>query len=104
MIIKGILTRGTAREAFVSVPMALSYPNHGGRQLDGVLVHHPRPAAIADAVKGQIKILVDSGIRTGLDILFQHDGPRRRLQPCSAEPFSSTPLATAGEKRRRQPC
>ena len=42
---------------------------HGGRQLDGVLSSARAIPAIADAVKGQIKILVDSGIRTGLDVV-----------------------------------
>ena len=38
--------------------------NHGGRQLDGVLSARALPA-IADAVKGDITILADSGIRNG---------------------------------------
>lgn len=43
--------------------------NHGGRQLDGVLSTARALPAIADAVKGEIKILADSGIRTGLDVV-----------------------------------
>ena len=43
--------------------------NHGGRQLDGVLSSARALPPIADAVKGQIKILVDSGIRNGLDVV-----------------------------------
>ncbi|TQF08344.1 L-lactate dehydrogenase, partial [Myxococcus llanfairpwllgwyngyllgogerychwyrndrobwllllantysiliogogogochensis] len=43
--------------------------NHGGRQLDGVLSSAHALPAIADAVKGQIKILADSGIRNGLDVV-----------------------------------
>ena len=43
--------------------------NHGGRQLDGVLSSARALPEIADAVKGEIKILVDSGIRTGLDVV-----------------------------------
>src|SRR5256885_604805 len=43
--------------------------NHGGRQLDGVLSSARALPAIADAVKGQIKILADSGIRNGLDVV-----------------------------------
>lgn len=43
--------------------------NHGGRQLDGVLSTARALPSIADAVKGDIKILVDSGIRNGLDVV-----------------------------------
>ncbi len=43
--------------------------NHGGRQLDGVLSSARALPPIADAVKGDIKIIADSGIRNGLDIV-----------------------------------
>ena len=43
--------------------------NHGGRQLDGVLSSARALPPIADAVKGEIKILADSGIRNGLDVV-----------------------------------
>src|SRR5690606_40290734 len=43
--------------------------NHGGRQLDGVLSTTRALPPIADAVKGELKILVDSGIRNGLDVV-----------------------------------
>ncbi|WP_205578725.1 alpha-hydroxy-acid oxidizing protein, partial [Pseudomonas aeruginosa] len=43
--------------------------NHGGRQLDGVLSSARALPAIADAVKGELAILADSGIRTGLDVV-----------------------------------
>ncbi|HAQ86796.1 MAG TPA: L-lactate dehydrogenase, partial [Pseudomonas sp.] len=40
-----------------------------GRQLDGVLSSARAMPAIADAVKGDLKILADSGIRSGLDVV-----------------------------------
>ncbi|MGB5807181.1 alpha-hydroxy-acid oxidizing protein, partial [Castellaniella sp.] len=43
--------------------------NHGGRQLDGVLSTARALPAIADAVKGDITLLADSGVRTGLDVV-----------------------------------
>lgn len=43
--------------------------NHGGRQLDGVLSSAKALPSIADAVKGEIKILADSGVRNGLDVV-----------------------------------
>ena len=43
--------------------------NHGGRQLDGVLSTARAMPAIADAVKGDLTLLADSGIRNGLDVV-----------------------------------
>ena len=43
--------------------------NHGGRQLDGVLSTAKALPAIASAVKGDLSIFVDSGIRNGLDVV-----------------------------------
>ena len=43
--------------------------NHGGRQLDGVLSTARALPAIAEAVKGELTLLVDSGILSGLDVV-----------------------------------
>lgn len=69
MIIKGILDPDDARDAVSFGADGIVVSNHGGRQLDGVLSTARALPAIADAVKGQIKILVDSGIRNGLDVV-----------------------------------
>ena len=69
IIIKGIMEPEDAHLAVKSGADALIVSNHGGRQLDGVLSTARALPVIADAVKGQIKILVDSGIRTGLDVV-----------------------------------
>ena len=69
MIIKGILDPEDAKDAVRFGADGIVVSNHGGRQLDGVLSSAHALPAIADAVKGQIKILVDSGIRNGLDIV-----------------------------------
>ena len=42
--------------------------NHGGRQLDGALASVEALPHVAEAVQGRAKILLDSGVRTGLDI------------------------------------
>ena len=47
----------------------ITLSNHGGRQLDGVLSSARALPAIADAVKGDLAILADSGIRSGLDVV-----------------------------------
>lgn len=69
MVIKGILDPEDARDARSFGADGIVVSNHGGRQLDGVLSTARALPAIADAVKGDLKILVDSGIRTGLDVV-----------------------------------
>jgi L-lactate dehydrogenase (cytochrome) len=69
MIIKGILDPDDARDAVRLGADGIVVSNHGGRQLDGVLSTARALPAIADAVKGQIRILADSGIRSGLDVV-----------------------------------
>ena len=69
MLIKGILDPEDARDAVRFGADGIIVSNHGGRQLDGVLSSTRALPAIADAVKGQIKILADSGVRNGLDIV-----------------------------------
>ncbi|KAF1056951.1 MAG: L-lactate dehydrogenase [Pseudomonas delhiensis] len=69
MIIKGILDPEDARDAVRFGADGIVVSNHGGRQLDGVLSSARALPAIADAVKGELKILADSGIRSGLDVV-----------------------------------
>lgn len=69
MIIKGILDPEDARDAVRFGADGIVVSNHGGRQLDGVLSSARALPPIADAVKGQLAILADSGIRTGLDVV-----------------------------------
>ena len=69
MIIKGILDPEDAKDAVRFGADGIVVSNHGGRQLDGVLSTARALPPIADAVKGDIKILVDSGIRNGLDVV-----------------------------------
>lgn len=69
MLIKGILDAEDARDAVRFGADGIVVSNHGGRQLDGVLSSARALPAIADAVKGDLKILADSGIRTGLDVV-----------------------------------
>jgi len=69
MVIKGILDPEDAKDAVRFGADGIIVSNHGGRQLDGVRSSARALPAIADAVKGQIKILADSGIRNGLDVV-----------------------------------
>ena len=69
MVLKGILDPEDAREAVRFGADGIVVSNHGGRQLDGVLSSARALPAIADAVQGDLTILVDSGIRSGLDVV-----------------------------------
>ena len=69
MIVKGILDPDDARDAVRFGADGIVVSNHGGRQLDGGLSTAPALPAIADAVKGKLAILADSGVRTGLDVV-----------------------------------
>ena len=68
-IVKGIMTPDAAEACLVAGVDAIVVSNHGGRALD----HIPGTAEvlplIAETVKGQIVILVDGGIRSGVDVL-----------------------------------
>ncbi|MBS1023753.1 FMN-dependent L-lactate dehydrogenase LldD [Gluconobacter cerinus] len=68
MIIKGILDPEDAKDAVRFGADGIVVSNHGGRQLDGVLSSARALPPIVDAVKGDLKILADSGIISGLDI------------------------------------
>ncbi|AWH37529.1 alpha-hydroxy-acid oxidizing protein [Stenotrophomonas sp. ZAC14D1_NAIMI4_6] len=69
MVIKGILDPDDARDAVKFGADGIVVSNHGGRQLDGVLSTARALPTIADAVQGDLKILADSGIRNGLDVV-----------------------------------
>ena len=69
MVIKGILDAEDARDAVRFGADGIVVSNHGGRQLDGVLSSARALPAIAEAVKGELTILADSGIRNGLDVV-----------------------------------
>ncbi|MCG2583951.1 FMN-dependent L-lactate dehydrogenase LldD [Massilia sp. TS11] len=68
MVIKGILEADDARAAQRFGADGIVVSNHGGRQLDGALSTAQALPAIADAVKGQMSIFADSGVRTGTDV------------------------------------
>ncbi len=69
MIIKGVLDPKDARDAVAFGADGIVVSNHGGRQLDGVLSSVRALPPIAEAVRGDIRILLDSGVRNGLDIV-----------------------------------
>ncbi|EJM79678.1 MULTISPECIES: FMN-dependent L-lactate dehydrogenase LldD [Pseudomonas] len=69
MIIKGILDPQDARDAVSFGADGIVVSNHGGRQLDGVLSTAKALPPIVQAVGNDLTVLVDSGIRSGLDVV-----------------------------------
>ncbi len=69
IMVKGVHTAEDARRAVGEGAAALSVSNHGGRQLDGVPATLRVLPEVVAAVKGQIDILVDGGVRRGSDIV-----------------------------------
>jgi L-lactate dehydrogenase (cytochrome) len=69
LIIKGILDPEDARHALDSGADGIRVSNHGGRQLDGALSTARALPRVADAVAGRMPVLVDGGVRSGLDVV-----------------------------------
>ncbi|GGO59533.1 L-lactate dehydrogenase (cytochrome) [Roseovarius pacificus] len=69
LIIKGIMDPRDAHEALNVGADAIIVSNHGGRQLDGALSAIRALPAIMDAVGDKIEVHLDSGIRSGQDVL-----------------------------------
>ncbi len=69
LIIKGIMDGEDARRAFGAGADAIVVSNHGGRQLDGAPSTISVLRAIADSAGDAGEIIMDSGVRSGQDIL-----------------------------------
>lgn len=69
ILLKGILDPEDAKLAIANGVDGIIVSNHGGRQLDGVISSIDALPAIAEAVEGKIRILFDSGIRRGSDVV-----------------------------------
>ena len=67
-ILKGIMTVAGALKAVESGASAIVVSNHGGRVQGGVPSTAEVLPAIAEAVRGKVTILVDGGIRSGVDV------------------------------------
>ncbi|GHO42543.1 lactate 2-monooxygenase [Ktedonospora formicarum] len=68
ILLKGILHPDDARRALDSGIEGIVVSNHGGRQVDGAQAALDALPRVVDAVKGQVPVLFDSGIRRASDI------------------------------------
>jgi L-lactate dehydrogenase (cytochrome) len=69
LILKGILDPEDARRALDTGADAIIVSNHGGRQLDGAPSSISMLPKIVEAVGDKIEVHIDSGIRSGQDVL-----------------------------------
>ena len=69
LIIKGILDAEDAKAAINIGADAIIVSNHGGRQLDGAMSAIAALPAIVDTVGNKAEVWMDSGIRSGQDVL-----------------------------------
>lgn len=68
VILKGIMTVEGAKKALKTGAYGIVVSNHGGRVLDHTPATIEVLPAIVEAVQGRMKIFIDGGFRTGVDI------------------------------------
>ena len=69
VVIKGVLSPLDATKALSTGVAAIAVSNHGARNLDTVPATIDALPRIADAVKGELPLFVDGGVRRGTDVL-----------------------------------
>ncbi len=69
ILLKGILHPEDAKLALEHGADGIVVSNHGGRQLDGAVSALEALPGIAEAVNGRLPVLLDSGVRTGSDVI-----------------------------------
>lgn len=69
VLLKGILSPEDARHGVDAGASALIVSNHGGRNIDTLPATAEALPGVVEAVRGNIPVLVDGGIRRGTDVL-----------------------------------
>jgi 4-hydroxymandelate oxidase len=69
LVVKGILDPRDARWAVETGADGVVVSNHGGRQFDGAPASIDALGPVVDAVGNDCTVLLDSGVRSGLDVL-----------------------------------
>jgi len=68
VLVKGVVQPDDIRESLAAGAAGIWVSNHGGRQMDGVPASISMLRAAVDAVAGRVPVLLDSGVRRGIDI------------------------------------
>jgi lactate oxidase len=66
--VKGLLNVEDVRQSLAAGAAAIWVSNHGGRQIDGVPASISMLRGAADTVGGRAPVILDSGIRRGIDV------------------------------------
>ena len=69
LLVKGILHPADAERAVEIGADAVVVSNHGGRGIDAAPASIEALPAVVEAVKGRAGVFLDSGVRSGLDIV-----------------------------------
>ncbi|MGC8510115.1 MAG: L-lactate dehydrogenase [Acidimicrobiales bacterium] len=69
IVLKGILDPEDARTAVSHGVEGIVVSNHGGRQLDGAPSSIAALSGVVEAVEGRAEVLMDGGVRSGLDVV-----------------------------------
>ncbi len=69
IVVKGVLRPDDARRAVELGVDGVVVSNHGGRQVDGSVAALDALGPVVDAVAGEAQVLLDSGVRTGSDVV-----------------------------------
>jgi L-lactate dehydrogenase (cytochrome) len=69
LVVKGVLDPDDARQAAAAGVDGIVVSNHGGRQLDAVPSTATALPRVLDAVGDSVEVLVDGGVRSGLDVV-----------------------------------
>ena len=69
VVVKGVSRADDAQRCVQAGASAVWVSNHGGRQLDRTVATAHSLAPVRDAVGAEVPVLVDGGVRSGLDVL-----------------------------------
>lgn len=69
VLVKGVLRGDDALDCLAAGAAGVVVSNHGGRQLDRAVATAAALPDVVDAVAGRAPVLVDGGLRSGLDVL-----------------------------------
>jgi lactate oxidase len=68
VVVKGVVQPDDIRQSLASGAAGIWISNHGGRQMDGGPASISMLRAAVDTVEGRVPVVLDSGIRRGIDV------------------------------------